>query len=89
MLQIAKEDIEKMGINNTQYISVRHTDRDYPHCHIVSNRVDNDGKAVSDKNDRYRNEKVCKMITAKHGSKQQSVGGTRLSRVATTGSRRV
>ena len=66
MLQIAKEYMEKMGINNTQYIIARHTDRDYPHCHIVFNLVDNDGKTVSDKNDRYRNEKVCKMITAKH-----------------------
>lgn len=66
MLQIAKEYMEKMNIKNTQYIIARHTDRDHPHCHIVFNRVDNDGKTVSDKNDRYRNEKVCKMITAKH-----------------------
>lgn len=66
MLQIAKKYMEKMGINNTQYIIARHTDRDHPHCHIVFNRVDNDGKTVSDKNDRYRNEKVCKMITTKH-----------------------
>lgn len=66
MLQIAKEYMEKMGIHNTQYIIARHTDRDHPHCHIVFNRVDNDGKTVSDKNDRYRNEKVCKMLTAKY-----------------------
>lgn len=66
MLQIAKEYMEKMNIKNTQYIIARHTDCDHPHCHIVFNRVNNDGKTVSDKNDRYRNEKVCKMITAKH-----------------------
>lgn len=66
MLQIAKEYMGKMSIHNTQYIIARHTDRDHPHCHIVFNRVDNDGKTVSDKNDRYRNEKVCKMLTAKY-----------------------
>ena len=66
MLQIAKEYMEKMGIHNTQYIIARHTDRDHPHCHIVFNRVDNDGRTVSDKNDRYRNEKACKMLTAKY-----------------------
>jgi len=66
ILQIAKEYMEKMDINNTQYIIARHTDRDHPHCHIVFNRVDNDGKTVSDKNDRYRNEKACKMLTAKY-----------------------
>lgn len=56
----------KMGIENTQYIVARHTDREHPHCHIVFNRVDNDGKTISDRNDFYRNEKVCKMLTAKY-----------------------
>jgi Relaxase/Mobilisation nuclease domain. len=35
-------------------------------CHIVFNRVDNNGKTISDKNDRYRNEKVCKQIKDKY-----------------------
>jgi len=55
-----------MGILNTQYIVARHIDREHPHCHIVFNRVDNDGKTISDKNDFRRNEKVCKMLTAKY-----------------------
>lgn len=66
MLQIAHDYMVKMGIENTQYIVARHTDREHPHCHIVFNRVDNDGKTISDKNDFYRNEKVCKMLTAKY-----------------------
>ena len=66
MLKIAHEYMEQMGIRNTQYIIARHTDRRHAHCHIVFNRVDNDGKTISDKNDRYRNEKVCKMLTAKY-----------------------
>ena len=55
-----------MGIENTQYIIARHIDREHPHCHIVFNRVDNDGKTISDKNDFRRNEKACKMLTAKY-----------------------
>lgn len=66
MLQISHDYMAKMGISNTQYIVARHTDREHPHCHIVFNRVDNDGKTISDKNDFYRNEKVCKMLTAKY-----------------------
>ena len=66
MLKIAREYMERMGIQSTQYIIARHTDRRHAHCHIVFNRVDNDGKTISDKNDRYRNEKVCKMLTAKY-----------------------
>lgn len=66
MLQIAHDYMAKMGIADTQYIVARHTDREHPHCHIIFNRVDNDGKTISDKNDFYRNEKVCKMLTAKY-----------------------
>ena len=66
MLKIAHDYMKLMGIENTQFIIARHTDRDHPHCHIVYNRVDNDGHTISDKNDRYRNEKVCKMLTARY-----------------------
>jgi len=58
MVKLAKEYMQVMGIENTQCIIVRHTDRQHPHCHIVFNRVDNDGKTISDRNDHFRNEKV-------------------------------
>lgn len=67
MVKIAYEYMEKMGIRDTQFIIARHTDRNHPHCHIVFNRVDNNGKTISDKNDSYRNEKVCKALTEKYG----------------------
>ena len=66
MLQIAHDYMKLMGIENTQYIIARHIDREHPHCHIVFNRVDNDGKTISDKNDFRRNERACKMLTAKY-----------------------
>ena len=49
MLKIAHDYMKLMGIENTQFIIARHTDRDHPHCHIVYNRVDNDGCTISDK----------------------------------------
>ncbi|GHT30624.1 mobilization protein [Bacteroidia bacterium] len=67
MVQIAKEYLLKMEIMNTQYIIGRHHDKEHPHIHIVFNRVDNNGKTISDKNDRYRSEKICKELTEKHG----------------------
>jgi hypothetical protein len=66
MVQIAKAYMAKMGIANTQYIIGRHYDKEHPHIHIVFNRVDNNGKTISDKNDRYRSEKICKELTEKH-----------------------
>ena len=67
MVKIAYDYMERMGIRDTQFIIARHTDRNHPHCHIVFNRVDNNGKTISDKNDRYRNEKICKTLTEKYG----------------------
>ncbi|MDR1356657.1 MAG: relaxase/mobilization nuclease domain-containing protein [Tannerellaceae bacterium] len=66
MERLAKEYMEAMGIKNTQYLIVRHSNTSHPHLHIVFNRVDFDGKTISDKNDRYRNEKVCKQLKDKY-----------------------
>ena len=67
MAELAKEYMQQMDIVNTQYIVVRHEDREHPHVHIVFNRIDNNGKTISDKNDRFRNEKICKELKLKHG----------------------
>ena len=67
MAQIVREYMEKMGIKDTQYIIGRHFDKEHPHVHIAFNRIDNNGKTISDRNDRFRSEKICKELTAKHG----------------------
>ena len=67
MVQIAREYMERMGIRDTQFLIVRHTDQAHPHCHIVYNRVGNNGQTISDKNIKIRNGKVCKELTAKYG----------------------
>ena len=66
MTQVAREYMEKMRIKDTQYIIGRHFDKDHPHVHIAFNRIDNHGKTISDKNDRFRSEKVCKELTTKY-----------------------
>ena len=67
MTQIAKEYKQKMGITDTQYLLVRHLDQPHPHCHLVYNRVGNDGQTISDKNIKIRNAKVCRELTEKYG----------------------
>ena len=67
MAQIAREYMEKMGIKDMQYIIGRHFDKEHPHVHIAFNRIDNNGKTISDRNDRFRSEKICKELTAKYG----------------------
>lgn len=67
MRDIAKEYMQRMGITDTQYLLVRHLDQPHPHCHLVYNRVGNDGQPISDKNIKIRNAKVCRALTEKYG----------------------
>jgi hypothetical protein len=67
MADIAREYMRRMGIENTQYLIVRHHDAPHTHCHIVYNRVRNDGTTVPDSNIWLRNVRVCRELTERHG----------------------
>ncbi len=67
MTKIAREYMELMGIKDTQFLLVRHFDNGNPHCHLVYNRINNEGKAITDQNDFRRNEQVTKLLKRKYG----------------------
>ena len=67
MVNLALEYMEKMGIKDTQFIIARHLDKEHPHCHIVYNRVDNNGKCVSDSFEYLRNNTICDELKKKYG----------------------
>ena len=69
MAQLAEEWMKEMGIDpeNTQYAIARHFDKQHPHCHLVFNRIANDGSVISDSNERRRNEAACRKIKQRHG----------------------
>lgn len=67
MAKIALEYMQMMGFTKTQFIIVRHHNTDNPHCHIVYNRINNEGKLISDRNDYRRNEQVTKALKSKYG----------------------
>ena len=57
-----------MGIKDTQYVIVRHHNTPNPHCHLIFNRVDNNGKRISDSNWLKGNVRVCKELKQKYGT---------------------
>lgn len=67
MMQIADEYLRRMGYGDTQALIVRHNDREHPHLHLVLNRIDGNGKRISDKNERVRNVKICRELSDKYG----------------------
>ena len=66
MTRIAMDYMELMGIKDTQFLLVRHFDNGNPHCHLVYNRINNEGKTISDQNDFRRNEQVTKLLKRKY-----------------------
>ena len=67
MTKIALEYMELMGIKNTQLLLVRHHNTDNPHCHLIYNRINYDGKVISSQNDFKRNEIATKKLKDKYG----------------------
>ena len=67
MVKLAREYMREMGFSNTQYVIHRHEETRNPHIHIVINRVDNEGKRISDSNELRRNAAVCNAITLREG----------------------
>ncbi|GAB6981969.1 relaxase/mobilization nuclease domain-containing protein [Prevotella dentasini] len=67
MVKIANEYLQKMGYGDTQSLIVRHSDRQHPHLHICINRIGNDGRTISDRNEKYRSIKICRELTERYG----------------------
>ena len=63
MTEAVQQYLKEMGYDNTQYLITRHLGTDNPHCHVVANAVDNDGKKINDYMERKRSADICKKIT--------------------------
>lgn len=67
MAEIAKEYLRRMGIVNTQYIMDTHHDKLHPHVHIIYNRVDNDGNAITGDQGFRKSARITQALTREYG----------------------
>lgn len=67
MADIAKEYLRRMGIVNTQYVVFRHHDKPHAHVHIVYNRVDNDGNAITGDQGFRKSARITQALTREYG----------------------
>jgi len=67
MVMIAQEYLERMKIGDTQLLMVKHNDTNHPHLHIIYNRVNNQGRTISDSMLREKNVRVAKALTLELG----------------------
>ncbi len=64
---IAEEYIERMGYGNQPYLIFKHEDISRHHIHIVSTRVDGEGRKVNDKFERRRSKQITRDLEYKYG----------------------
>ncbi|WP_300804508.1 conjugal transfer protein MobB [uncultured Duncaniella sp.] len=67
--RLAHEYMEKMGFAEMPYMIYKHEDIDRHHVHIVALRVGTDGRCITDRNNFYKNKKVCRELEQKYGLK--------------------
>lgn len=67
MLAVAQDYVAGMGLDQTQYVLIRHHDQPHPHVHLIANRVDNRGKTISDSHNYARSQALLQELSIKHG----------------------
>ena len=66
MRKFTEDYMQRMGITDTQYVIFRHHDHDHDHVHVVYNRIDNNGKVISDRHDRKRSQAISRKMTREY-----------------------
>ena len=66
LTQIAKEYMEALGYGKQPYIVFKHNDIAREHIHIVSLRVDSEGKKINDKFEKRRSKQITDTLERKY-----------------------
>ena len=66
LTQIAKEYMEALGYSNQPYIVFKHNDIAREHIHIVSLRIDGEGKKINDKFEKRRSKQITDALERKY-----------------------
>ena len=67
LMQIAKEYMEALGYGKQPYIVFKHNDIAREHIHIVSLRIDGEGKKINDKFEKRRSKQITDALERKFG----------------------
>ena len=67
LVELGEKYIKRMGLTDTQYAFVKHTDRRHLHVHVLANRVDNHGKPTAKGLVVERSIEVARELTKEYG----------------------
>ncbi|HEY4111314.1 relaxase/mobilization nuclease domain-containing protein [Puia sp.] len=78
LAELGERYLEKVGMADTQYVLVKHTDKEHLHVHILANRVNNDGEPIGKGLIIERGIKAARELTEEYGLRREA--GKRLDR---------
>lgn len=67
LIELATDYMNGMGYGNQPFAVFRHYDKQHPHIHITSTRVDANGKKISDSFEKYKSLALTENLEKKHG----------------------
>lgn len=59
---VADEFMEEMGYEDQPYAVFLHTDKEHPHIHIISTRINENGRKINDWQEKNKSIKICEKI---------------------------
>ena len=71
LVEIGERFMQEIRMADTQYIIVKHTDKEHLHLHILANRVSNDGSIVGEGLVIERGIEAARKLTQEYGLRQE------------------
>src|SRR5450432_198388 len=72
MVEIGQKWLEEIGMANTQYAMILHSDKRHLHIHILANRVNNEGNIIGEGLIIKRGIKAAQKLTKEYGLKAEN-----------------
>lgn len=69
-INLVSDYMQQMGYKDQPYIVFKHNDINREHIHVVSVKVDQDGRKIDDRYEKLRSMKICRDLEVKYGLKQ-------------------
>jgi Relaxase/Mobilisation nuclease domain len=70
LIELIQDCAKNLGFENNQYLAVSHMDTNHQHVHLVVNRINRDGKTLSDSNNYKKIAGFCRQMEQKYNLKQ-------------------
>ncbi len=70
LIELVEDCAKNLGFENNQFLAVSHIDTNHQHLHLVVNRINSEGKTLSDSNNYKKIAAFCRQMEVKYDLKK-------------------